>query len=169
MTEGAFEIKYQLLIASHSPSLDFVESSLPEGATIFSETIMKSEVFMNLQNLKEYLQILVGKTLEDVNLACEMIMFTFGNVDIHAQCFTRIIYKNNVLLTTLDYQNWDGVTDTNNDEWFNLSQNKDKLVGCIFTQVSDVEDETNGFVTYDRKVVKVDSPKFKELMRKIKE
>jgi beta-galactosidase/beta-glucuronidase len=47
--------------------------------------------------------------------------------------------------------------------------NKDKLVGCIFTQVSDVEDETNGFVTYDRKVVKVDSPKFKELMRKIKE
>lgn len=47
--------------------------------------------------------------------------------------------------------------------------NKDKLVGCIFTQVSDVEDETNGFVTYDRKVVKVDSPRFKELMRKIKE
>jgi beta-galactosidase/beta-glucuronidase len=47
--------------------------------------------------------------------------------------------------------------------------NKDKLVGCIFTQVSDVEDETNGFVTYDRKVLKVTSNKFKELMRKISE
>ena len=47
--------------------------------------------------------------------------------------------------------------------------NKDKLVGCIFTQVSDVEDETNGFITYDRKVLKVTSTKFKELMRKISE
>lgn len=47
--------------------------------------------------------------------------------------------------------------------------NKDKLVGCIFTQVSDVEDETNGFITYDRKVLKVTSTKFKELMKKISE
>ena len=47
--------------------------------------------------------------------------------------------------------------------------NKDILVGCIFTQVSDVEDETNGFITYDRKVLKVDSLRFKELMRKISE
>ncbi len=30
------------------------------------------------------------------------------------------------------------------------------LSGCILTQVSDVEDEINGLVTYDRKVVKVD-------------
>ena len=29
------------------------------------------------------------------------------------------------------------------------------LCGCIYTQVSDVEEEINGFVTYDRKVVKV--------------
>ena len=29
------------------------------------------------------------------------------------------------------------------------------LCGCIYTQVSDVEEEINGFVTYDRKIVKV--------------
>jgi predicted adenine nucleotide alpha hydrolase (AANH) superfamily ATPase len=29
------------------------------------------------------------------------------------------------------------------------------LCGCIYTQVSDVEEEINGLVTYDRKIVKV--------------
>jgi hypothetical protein len=28
--------------------------------------------------------------------------------------------------------------------------------GLIYTQVSDVEDETNGFITYDRQHLKVD-------------
>jgi len=37
------------------------------------------------------------------------------------------------------------------------------LCGCIYTQLSDVEDETNGLYTYDRKICKVD----KEQMRKI--
>ena len=41
---------------------------------------------------------------------------------------------------------------------------KNKLAGCIYTQVSDVEDEINGLLTYDRKVLKVD----KETMLKIK-
>ena len=29
------------------------------------------------------------------------------------------------------------------------------LSGCIYTQISDVEDETNGILTYDRKIVKI--------------
>ena len=29
------------------------------------------------------------------------------------------------------------------------------LCGCIYTQVSDVEEEINGLITYDRKVIKV--------------
>ena len=37
--------------------------------------------------------------------------------------------------------------------------------GCIYTQLSDVEDEINGLYTYDRKVCKVE----KELMRKVAE
>ena len=50
-----------------------------------------------------------------------------------------------------------------------ILKNKDRLVGCIFTQTSDVEDETNGFMTYDRKVLKVDSLDFIKLMKEISE
>lgn len=50
-----------------------------------------------------------------------------------------------------------------------ILKNKDRLVGCIFTQTSDVEDETNGFMTYDRKVLKVDSLDFIKLMKEINE
>ncbi len=42
------------------------------------------------------------------------------------------------------------------------------LAGAIYTQVSDVEDETNGLLTYDRLLVKVDEEKIKELMKKVK-
>lgn len=37
----------------------------------------------------------------------------------------------------------------------------------VYTQVSDVEDETNGFVTYDRKVVKVDTDRMLSVMKNI--
>ena len=37
----------------------------------------------------------------------------------------------------------------------------------MYTQLSDVEDEVNGFYTYDRKVCKVDETKMKELAAKI--
>lgn len=36
---------------------------------------------------------------------------------------------------------------------------KDGLSGCVYTQVSDVEDEINGLYTYDRKVCKVNKEK----------
>ena len=37
----------------------------------------------------------------------------------------------------------------------------------VYTQVSDVEDETNGFLTYDRRFIKVDANEFRALMDKI--
>jgi beta-galactosidase/beta-glucuronidase len=40
--------------------------------------------------------------------------------------------------------------------------------GFVYTQVSDVEDEINGFVTYDRKVLKVDADKLKKLNDELK-
>lgn len=56
-------------------------------------------------------------------------------------------------------------------EFFNLYEeiisNKDKLVGTVYTQVSDVEDETNGLFTYDRKVLKLDKNKTKNLMDRL--
>ena len=43
------------------------------------------------------------------------------------------------------------------------------LAGCIYTQLSDVEDETNGFLTYDRKVLKINEEKIKKLNERIYE
>ena len=42
------------------------------------------------------------------------------------------------------------------------------LCGAIYTQLSDVEDETNGFLTYDRKVCKVNSDRVRAVMKKAK-
>jgi len=44
---------------------------------------------------------------------------------------------------------------------------KDGLCATVLTQVSDVEDETNGLLTYDRKVLKVDPARMKELSHKL--
>ena len=40
---------------------------------------------------------------------------------------------------------------------------KNGMSAFIYTQLSDVEEEMNGFVSYDRKEIKVDVPKIKEL------
>ncbi len=42
---------------------------------------------------------------------------------------------------------------------------KKGLCADVYTQLTDVEDETNGLLTYDRKVVKVDEEKMKEIAR----
>ena len=44
---------------------------------------------------------------------------------------------------------------------------KDGACGCIYTQVSDVEDEINGLYTYDRKVCKVDKQVMRDLADKM--
>ena len=87
-------------------------------------------------NLKEHLQAIVGKQLDALNLACEMMMFSFEKYALHAQCLTRIIFENDILVTTLDYQNWDGEVEENNDEWYFVEQNRAKIVGGIVTSVN---------------------------------
>lgn len=42
------------------------------------------------------------------------------------------------------------------------------LSGCIYTQLTDVEDETNGLLTYDRKICKLDEDIALEISEKIK-
>ena len=42
------------------------------------------------------------------------------------------------------------------------------LSATVYTQVSDVEEEINGLITYDRKVVKFPVDKMKELNDRIK-
>ena len=41
------------------------------------------------------------------------------------------------------------------------------LCGCVYTQLSDVEDEINGLYTYDRRVCKVNKEQFQELAAEI--
>ena len=41
------------------------------------------------------------------------------------------------------------------------------ICALVYTQVSDVEDETNGLITYDRRVVKLHKSKTKEIMNKL--
>ena len=45
---------------------------------------------------------------------------------------------------------------------------KKGLSGCIYTQVSDVEEEINGLITYDREVQKIPTEKMKALNDKLK-
>ena len=38
----------------------------------------------------------------------------------------------------------------------------------MYTQLSDVEDETNGLLTYDRKVCKADASRMREIASRLK-
>ena len=66
----------------------------------------------------------------------------------------------------------------NEEEWINNFENcinrdvveniQKGLAASIYTQLSDVEDELNGFVTFDREVVKVNPEKLKPIISKVK-
>jgi len=79
---------------------------------------------------------LLGKKLEKLNLACEMMMFDFGDLKLHTQGLTRIVKDGDILTTTLDYQNWDGADDTQNDEWYFVERFRDAIVGGMVTSVT---------------------------------
>ena len=86
--------------------------------------------------LNEYLQVIVGKKLEKLNLAFEMMMFSFEDYAFHSLGLTRIIKDNDILVTTLDYQNWDGEISENNDEAYFLEKYRDKIEGGVVISVS---------------------------------
>lgn len=58
------------------------------------------------------------------------------------------------------------------EAFINLYENKiipykDKLIGTIYTQLSDVEEEDNGLLTYDRRLLKLDKDKIKRVLDKL--
>ena len=85
--------------------------------------------------LSKHLQSIVGKKLDMLTLACEMMCFNFDEFALHSLCLTRIIKGNDILVTTLDYQNWDGENDINNDEWYFVEKYKDTIEGGVVTSV----------------------------------
>ncbi len=50
-----------------------------------------------------------------------------------------------------------------------LSAIDDGLCAAVYTQISDVEDETNGLLTYDRKVLKVNAERMNHMSRRLYE
>lgn len=59
-----------------------------------------------------------------------MLEFFFSDsLIIHANGFCRIIKNQDLLITTRDYESWDGDDSTHNDEWFNLEKYKTEIVG----------------------------------------
>lgn len=85
--------------------------------------------------IKEFIWGMKNQKLEALNMACEMMMFDFGIYKLHTQCLTRIIKGNDILVTTLDYQSWDGEKDTNNDEWYFVDKFRDEIVGGVVVSV----------------------------------
>ena len=94
---------------------------------------------MNYCELKNLISKIVGFRFTDVGWACNMLMFNFGSNDveyaIHAQCFTRIIKNDDILVTTLDWQSWDGEHEDNNDYLYNLKKFKHDIEGGIVLSV----------------------------------
>ena len=84
---------------------------------------------MNFIELEKLIKKIVGLKLDAIRYACEMLMFDFEQYALHVQCLTRIIKENDILLTTLDYQSWDGEHEENNDEYYNLARFKTKIEG----------------------------------------
>ena len=80
--------------------------------------------------IQGFINQLTGKKLESLCCEAEILDFGFsGNLVLHAMGCCRIIADNDILVTTLDYQSWDGKSSTNNDEWYNMDRFRDRIIG----------------------------------------
>ncbi|MDO4168912.1 MAG: hypothetical protein Q4D45_03340 [Lachnospiraceae bacterium] len=97
---------------------------------------------LDRSEVSNFIQKIVGNKLLKLYNACEMMIFDFGDYQLHASCLTRVSKKNDILVTTLDYQNWDGKIDTNNDEWFFVKKYQHEIVGgtVLLAELSSMKD-----------------------------
>lgn len=97
---------------------------------------------MTFIELGKLIQNIVGLKLNEIRYVCEMLIFDFQQYALHTQCLTRIIKDDNILLTTLDYQSWDGEHEENNDEYYNLAKYKSEIEGrkVLSTEVTPLGD-----------------------------
>lgn len=77
----------------------------------------------------KFVNSLMGKKLVHFCCEAEILDFSFDPLTLHAMGFSRVIKNNDVLVTTLDYQSWDQIESTNNDEWFNMKRFNSEIVG----------------------------------------
>lgn len=85
---------------------------------------------------------LVGQTLDDLGAHQQILIFRFGEYEIHADCFTRIVRRGRILLTSLDYQSWDGTDYAHNDMYTNIAVHGGDLIGQTVqsVEISQVRD-----------------------------
>ena len=106
---------------------------------------------MNFIELEKLIRKIVGLKLDAVGYACEMLMFHFEQYALHVQCLMRIVKDDDILLTTLDYQSWDGEHEENNDEYYNLAKYKTEIEGGKVLSV-EVNSLCDVFITLDNGV-----------------
>lgn len=88
------------------------------------------------KRLRELLSVLVGKQLDTINLACEMMMFSFDEYELHCQCITRIVDEDGIVVTTNDYSCWDGEDSKNNALWQAVSKSQSRICGATVKTVT---------------------------------
>lgn len=85
---------------------------------------------------------LIGQPLSDLGAHYEILILRFGEYEIHASCFARIIHNEEILLTTRDYQSWDEKDYKHNDMYLNIAKHGAALIGQTVrsVEVSPVND-----------------------------
>lgn len=84
----------------------------------------------------QFVNSLIGKKLVHFCCEVEILDFSFDPLALHAMGCSRVIKNNDILVTTLDYQSWDQMESTNNDEWFNMKRFHSEIVGGTVTSVA---------------------------------
>ncbi len=104
--------------------------SLPEGKQEQAVKVAEQKQLWKL------LSVLVGKRLDAINLACEMMMFSFDDYELHCQCITRIVDEDGIVVTTQDYFCWDGEDCKNNAQWHAVSKYQSRICSATVKTVS---------------------------------
>ena len=97
------------------------------------------------QEIQSFVHQLVGKRLVQFGCEADILEFIFSDILVlHAMGLSRVIREGDLLVTTFDYQSWDNLDSTHNDEWINADRIKDKIVGgCVSAvKLNDIHDLT---------------------------
>lgn len=82
------------------------------------------------QEIQSFVCQLVGKRLVQFGCEADILEFLFSDhLALHAMGLSRVICGGELLVTTFDYQSWDNLDSTHNDEWINAERIRDKIVG----------------------------------------
>ena len=101
---------------------------------------------------KEFAARLVGEKLFDITCEAEILDVQFGTLVLHGMGLTRIIKNGDILVSTLDYQSWDGVDSRSNDELKNIERFRKDIVGGAVVS-ADVNEVNDLRVTLDNGVI----------------